>query len=231
MEDQERSLAKDAASDDDGWSAPQRPGTLADRAYQSLSRLIRERELRSGEPLVEQTLAGRLGVSRTPLRQAMQRLEGEGLLLKGANRSHTVRTVDLREYLQSLRVRETLEAEAAALAAGSVPTELIDEVRRELVAVRDSRPYDMIGHWRSDDDVHQLFIQRCGNDVMTRMLMSLRVTTQLFEIDRLSDRLEPDSREHEQILDALEAEDPKAARRAVATHIRSLFRFAVETVG
>ena len=208
-----------------------RNGTLSDQAYVALSQLIRERELRSGEPLVEQHLAERLGVSRTPLRHAMQRLESEGQLCKTANRSHFVRQVHLKEYLQSLRVRETLEADAAGLAAGSVPEGEIVRARRELTEVRDSRPYDMLAHWRSDDEVHNLFIKTCGNEVMTRILLSLRVTTQLFEIDRLADRLEPDAREHERILDALEARDPKAARRAVAAHIRSLFRFAVATIG
>ncbi|WMS42917.1 GntR family transcriptional regulator [Acuticoccus sp. MNP-M23] len=228
-------MSVDARRDENGPDLPPaaiRPrGTLSDQAYQSLSLLIRERELRAGEPLVEQHLAARLGVSRTPLRHAMQRLEAEGLLRKVANRSHIVRQVELKEYLQSLRVRETLEAEAAALAAGSVPEASIAHARQALESVRASRPYDMLAHWRSDDEVHRLFIDHCGNEVMTRIILSLRVTTQLFEIDRLVDRLEPDSREHELILDALEAGDAKATRRAVAAHIRSLFRFAVSAVG
>jgi len=52
----------------------------------------------------------------------------------------------------------------------------------------------------------------------------------LFEIARLSDRLEPDSAEHLAILDALEAEDAKAARKTVGSHIRSLAEFALDTV-
>lgn len=216
----------------DAVPTPPRTGTLAEHAHRSLSRLIRERALRSGEPLVEQALAERLGVSRTPLRQAMQRLEAEGLLAKGADRSHSVRRVGLEEYLQSLRVRETLEAEAAALAAaGGLPGPAVGAARRHLARLREGEPYDMLEHWRSDDEVHRLFIDRCGNAVMARMLLSLRVTTQLFEIDRLADRVEPDSREHEAILDALGAGDARAARRAVAVHIRSLFRFAVDAIG
>ena len=161
----------------------------------------------------------------------MQRLEGEGLLGKTANRSYFVRRVDLKEYLQSLRVRETLEPEAAALATGATEPARIESARREVEMVRDTRPYDMLAHWRSDDEVHELFIENCGNEVMSRILLSLRVTTQLFEIDRLVERLEPDSREHERILDALQAEDAKAARLAVAAHIRSLFRSAVDAIG
>lgn len=65
---------------------------------------------------------------------------------------------------------------------------------------------------------------------MTRLLLSLRVTTQLFEIDRLADRLEPYSREHEKILSAISAKDAKGARFSVAVHIRSLFDFAVRAM-
>jgi len=65
---------------------------------------------------------------------------------------------------------------------------------------------------------------------MADMLRSLRVTTKLFEIERLSERLDPDSHQHERILDALAAEDADAAREAVAAHIRSLFDFAIQTV-
>ena len=205
--------------------------TLAEKAYRSIAELIQRRTLRSGERLVELDLAETLGVSRTPLRQAMQRLESEGLLAKGANRSYTVRRVDLKEYLQSLRVRAFLEPEAAALAIGKVTPEQIAEVQAGIAEVRDSEPYDMLEHWRSDDEVHDLFIRNCGNDVLTGILLSLRATTQLFEIDRLVERLNPDAQEHEAILDAIAKGDEQDARAAASTHIASLFRFAVETVG
>ena len=211
-------------------TAPGSPGTLSDRAYQSLLSMIQERRLQSGAPVVEQQLASLIGVSRTPLRHALQRLEIEGLLKKDANKSYIVRKVELKEYLQSLRVRELLEAEAAALAVDRIPPEAIETARSNLHAVQARQPYDMIAHWRSDDEVHNLFILNCGNETMTGILRSLRVTTNLFEIEKLSERLEPDSQQHERILDALAVRDGKAARRAVAAHIRSLFQFAVRTV-
>lgn len=219
-----------ADTSESGSQAPPQNGTRSDYAYLAIQRLIREGVLAPGKPLIEQHLAQRISVSRTPLRQALQRLESEGLLVKSANRSHFVRTVELKEYLQSLRVRETLEAEAAALAAGRVPDRDIARGFAELARLRDMDPYDMLTHWRTDDLIHGMFISACGNDVMTRMLLSLRVTTQLFEIDRLATRLEPDTREHEAILTALRDDDAKGARRAVAAHMRSLFRFAVKVV-
>ena len=95
------------------------------------------------------------------------------------------------------------------------------EVRQEILQLLDATTYHTDAHWRSDDNLHTMFIDHCGNEVMARILKSLRATTRLFEIDRLKDRLKPDSTEHLVILDALQAEDDAAVRRAVATHIQT----------
>ena len=203
----------------------------SETAYAVILDMIQQRQLPSGVPLVEQQLATKIQVSRTPLRHAMQRLEVEGLLSKDNNKSFIVRKVELKEYLQSLRVRELLEAEAASMSVGYISLAAIEVARTNLQTVQSKSPYDMISHWRSDDEVHDLFISNCGNDTLINILNSLRTTTKLFEIEKLSERLEPDSQQHEQILDALIKQDAKAARRAVATHIKSLFQFAVRTVG
>lgn len=205
-------------------------GTLSEQAYAAVSTMIEQRRLVSGQAVVEQQLADELGISRTPLRQALQKLETEGVLVKSASRSYLVRKVELQEYLQSLKIRELLESEAAHLCVNRVTPAAIQSARDALHAVESNQPYDMLAHWRSDDEVHGLFIKNCGNRVLTDMIHTLRASTKMFEIDRLSERLEPDSRQHELILDALESRDAKAARHTVANHIRSLFQFAIETV-
>lgn len=200
------------------------------QAYAAVSDMIRSRRLRGGEAIVEARLAEHLSISRTPLREALQRLEGEGLVRKGGSRSFVVRHVDLAEYLQSLKVREILEAEAATLAIGHIPGDTLRRVRREIEILRAATSYHTVDHWVSDDNLHRLFADHCGNDVLRHLIDELRVTTRMFEIARLSDRIEPDSVEHLQILDAIEKEDAKAARKAVQQHLRSLVRFALETV-
>ena len=204
---------------------------LSHLAYRSVSEMIHKRRLVGGEVVVEAKLADALGISRTPLREALQRLEGEGLVIKSANRSFMVRQVDLAEYLQSLKVREILEAEAAALACGRISPDLIRAARREITELMAATTYHTDAHWHSDDTVHGLFGDGCGNATMSQIIRTLRVTTRLFEIARLADRLEPDSSEHLDILDALEQNDQRLARRAVQTHIRSLHRFAIANVG
>ena len=203
---------------------------LSNLAYKALSEMIRTRRLRGGEVIIEAKLAEILGISRTPLREALQRLEGEGLVVKSANRSFMVRGVDLAEYLQSLKVRELLEAEAATLAIGHIPGPALIAARREIHELTAATTYHTDAHWRSDDNVHGLYIEGCGNAIMGQMIRSLRVTTRLFEIARLADRVEADSAEHLEILVALEAKDPRATRKAVQVHIRSLTRFALDNI-
>ena len=206
------------------------PQTLWEKAYRELATMIHERQLTSGQLIVESHLAKKLGVSRTPLRQALQRLEGEGLLRKLESRSYIVRRVEVREYLHSLKVREILEAEAVELAIGRIDTAEIKQARMYLRAVQNQKPYDMLDHWKSDDQVHNLFIDACGNMVMKDILKSLRITTKLFEIERLSERLNPDSKQHEIILNALQTADASAAIAAVRAHLRSLAEFAIDII-
>ncbi|WP_425463348.1 GntR family transcriptional regulator [Methylobacterium terricola] len=207
------------------------PPNLVNLVTTSVTAMIRQRQLRGGHSIVEAKLAAQLGVSRTPLREGLQRLEGEGLVIKGSGRSFVVRHVDLGEYLQSLKVREILEPEAAEAAAGHIPDAEIAAVRREIAGLQaGSTSLHTDAHWQSDDALHELFARNSGNDVLAQVIRRLRVTTRLFEIARLQDRVAPDLREHAQILDALESGDGKAARKATQAHIRSLQRFALATV-
>lgn len=203
---------------------------LSQLAYRAVSEAIHSRRLRGGEVIVEGKLSETLGVSRTPLREALQRLEGEGLVVKVANRSFMVRNVDFAEYLQSLKVRELLEAEAAVLAIGKIPPALLVRAKHEIHEMLNTTAYHTDAHWHSDDTVHGLYAAQCGNAVMAQMIAALRVTTRLFEVASLKDRLIPDSEEHLEILESLEAGEPRRVRKAVQAHLRSLQKFALESV-
>ncbi|NTJ68516.1 GntR family transcriptional regulator [Agrobacterium rhizogenes] len=199
---------------------------LASLAYKAVSDMIRHRRLKGGQVIVEARLAEALGISRTPLREALQRLEGEGLVRKGDGRNYIVRHVDIGEYLQSLRLRLLIEPEAAVLANPNIPRRQLIVVRREINDLLDATAYHTDAHWVSDDNLHNLIIDHCANAVMAKVLRELRATTRLFEIDRLKDRLKPDSTEHLLIIEALERGDVEQTRLAVAGHIESLIAFA-----
>ncbi|MFD2238114.1 GntR family transcriptional regulator [Aureimonas populi] len=211
-------------------SGAARAHNLANLAYRSVSDMIRHRRLRGGDVIVEVKLAETLGISRTPMREALQRLEGEGLVHKGDGRNYVVRRVDLGEYLQSLHLRLLIEPEAAVRALGHIPRKRLVAVHREILELMSATAYHTDAHWESDDNLHGTIIEHCRNAVMGRVLSDLRTTTRLFEIDQLKDRLVPDSTEHLRIVEALQAEDPEETRLAVASHVQSLIDFARRTL-
>lgn len=194
--------------------------SLSDRAFERVRGLIVDRKLASGELLVEGQLAGQLGLTRTPLREALVRLEGAGFLVKRMNRSFAVRQVSLAEFFQSLKVRQYLESNAARLAAGRVLTRDIRSFRQRIKSL--ARTDDHLpAHWILDDDLHNWLSAAGGNDVLADAVKRLRITTQLFEIGCPFQRTRADAEEHLAILDALEAGDGKAAA-AVLKHLENI---------
>ncbi|MGO7859944.1 GntR family transcriptional regulator, partial [Rhizobium ruizarguesonis] len=77
-----------------------------------------------------------------------------------------------------------------------IPRRLLMSVRQEIHDLLCATAYHTDAHCFSDDNLHNMIIDHCGNAVMAKVLLELRATTRLFEIDRLKDRLKPDSTEH-----------------------------------
>jgi len=202
---------------------------LADQAHARLTRLILQRQLPGGTMVVEARLAEQLQISRTPMREAMLRLAAERLLVKHGSRSFAVRTVTPAEFFQSMKVRELLELEAVACAAGKVPAARIAAMQREIAHLATARTQER-AHWDADDRFHQLFADASGNEVLARMIREARVSTRLFEISRPFLRVQADGAEHLAVLAAFAADDIKGARRAMRTHIRNLADEAIATL-
>lgn len=208
-----------AAGDDEG------PLNLTDRAYAVVRRLILQRELTGGEVLVEGRLAERLAMSRTPLREALLRLEGEGLLVRANARSYAVRRITASHYFQCLQVRERLEAQAVSLALGRVPADDLQRLRASILALDSTQQGS--SHWQADDQIHGLFARASGNEMLAQTIAHLRVLCRLFEVVDPFNRIEEDRAEHLAILDAYLAGDDARAEAAVVTHLRNLGRYTM----
>jgi DNA-binding GntR family transcriptional regulator len=191
---------------------------LADQAHAKLTRLILQRQLPGGTMVIEARLAEQLQISRTPMREAMLRLAAERLLVKHGSRSFAVMPA---EFFQSMKVRELLEQEAIAAAAGKVPPARIAAIQQDIARLATARTQDR-AHWDADDRLHLLFADACGNDVLARLIRELRVVTRLFEITSPFVRVQADGAEHLAVLAAFAAGDIKAARQAMRKHLRNL---------
>ncbi len=205
-------------------------GSLAHRAADAIRTAILARKLRGGESLSEEQLAGDLHISRTPVREAMYILQSEGLIQKEINQPFRVRLVSNKEYFQSMRLRELLEGEAVGMAIQHIDAPLLDAREAEMRALQEDPKAPAEAHWAADERLHDMIAEASGNDVMARMIKSLRVTTRLFELSGLPSRFRPDTEEHLAIIRALRSRQADAARASMTGHIRSLTNDVLDTM-
>lgn len=208
-----------------GPAGLQRSPSLALQVHAALLDLVRDGRLQPGERVVIERLAEQLGVSQTPVREAVARLAQEGLVVEGS--SGRLQIVALSEvYVREVfLVRGALEGLCAELAAPQLAdAELADlaqqmEATTEALARGDNGPYT-----RSDASLHRLLIDRMGNSMLAKELRSLQPHVDL--IRSYSQRTEgahlrESHQEHLAILAALRARDDAAAREATERHIRN----------
>jgi DNA-binding GntR family transcriptional regulator len=195
-----------------------------DAVYRKLKTAIRKRYIKQGSQLVEVALAQQLGVSRTPVRSAIKRLEAEGLVNSIPNRGAFVITPTHKEIEETFLVRAQLEIMATCLTCGRITEKQIEDLRNlinlETIVFDESNLDD---YYAANDNLHLKIAELSGNRVLYSYIKELLDRTRIFLI--LYDpfyKLEyrPTS-EHSAIIDALAARDAEKATFAVETHINS----------
>jgi DNA-binding GntR family transcriptional regulator len=206
----------------------------SDRAYNALRDEIVGWELPPGTVLAEVEQSQRLGISRTPLREALARLTADGLVAPQAGRGLVVTDVSLENIRELFEVRRALEEQAARLAAERGKTEVFEALERELLAVSDLLAdddparrayYDLVR--RFDEAIDDAV----GNPYLVTALRSLR--THLVRIRRHAKddpgRLRGAAAEHLTIVQAIVAHDAELAAHATHVHLHRALRNALDT--
>lgn len=203
---------------------PSRKINSEDAVYRKLKTAIRKRYIKQGSQLVEVALAQQLGVSRTPVRSAIKRLEAEGLVNSIPNRGAFVITPTHKEIEETFLVRAQLEIMATRLTCARITEKQIEDLRNlinlETVVFDESNLDD---YYAANDNLHLKIAELSGNRVLYSYIKELLDRTRIFLI--LYDpfyKLEyrPTS-EHSAIIDALAVRDTEKATFAVETHINS----------
>jgi DNA-binding GntR family transcriptional regulator len=193
--------------------------------------------LRAGERLVTQDLAARFGVSHTPIREALISLAGIGIIDLEPNRGAVVRRVSGAEVREVAQVRRALECEATRSACGRIDLaelhELADDLRR-MMRVKNGSAKKFIAEARAvDSRLHDLIAVSSGNSFLAAELSRIKMLFRAFrdvswEHDEARNdfhRLTEEAHEHMAIVEALIANNPREASRAMARHIRSGVRY------
>ena len=190
---------------------------LSTVAYGAVLEMILRGTIAAGELVTERQIATRLGMSRTPVREAIRRLEGEGTLERQRSGALVVRPYSMEEFLHALAVRRLLEGEAARLAAGKISLEVAVALRERIARLRTEGLGEAA---RQDDrDFHAAIARASGNPVLATSIADLRKRTAMFRLGRLPERIDQVCDEHLAILDALASGDGDAARAAMQAHI------------
>jgi DNA-binding GntR family transcriptional regulator len=193
--------------------------------------------LRPGQRLIAQELAERLGVGRTPIREALITLTGIGVVEIRPNRGAVVRSVRAREVRDIYLLRRALECEAVRAACGRVAEEelreLAAELRRLIGAVADNRDRLIADAQALDNRLHDVIAESCGNAFLLDELNRLKLLYRAFResayeqkgpVDTLL-RKDVEARQHLAIVEALIARDRKAAVVAMSRHIIGAIRY------
>ncbi|WP_417675190.1 GntR family transcriptional regulator [Pseudodonghicola sp.] len=194
---------------------------LALQAYEAILKLIEDGDARPGDLVTERRLADRLSMSRTPVRDALLMLEGEGLLIRQGSRGLQVKQMRIEEYMDALQIRLLLEPPVARMAAGKVPQAEIDALRAELEALlaAGQGQADRAVVRDLDENLHGGLARAVGNPQLAHIIQTVRRQTQMFDLRAMPERLEDTCREHLKVLAAIEAGDGAAAEAAMAEHL------------
>lgn len=194
----------------------------ADRAYEELRRMITTAEVSPGERLAEVAIAEWLGVSRTPVREALQRLEREGLARRGSRGGFTVAGLSPREVHETCELRVLLDTALFQRATTAIGP---DEAERLIVVTEQLRTAAQAGDvdgWTEVDERFHLIIEAAADQqLLATLARNLREQLHRFALlsTALQGRLIACADEHVALARAVQAGDPAAVATAVADHI------------
>ena len=198
---------------------------LVDRVYERIKEAIQDGRIKPGQRLIQDALARQLGISRSPVREAIVRLGQEGFIHLEPHRGAVVRPVTDREMDQIYQVRQLLEPFAAAEASAHATDEEIGrlvEVQREAEQQRDALNPGQV-FW-VNGEFHRVLVAPCRNEVLVGLLASLwerQVTFRAFAMyAERRGAVDHMLSEHQGILDAFRSRRRERVRTLVDYHIR-----------
>lgn len=199
---------------------------LRDVVFNTLRQAILRGELKPGERLMEIQLANKLGVSRTPIREAIRKLELEGLVLMIPRRGAEVAEITEKNLLDVLEVRKALEELAAELACERISEEQIKELKVAAEKFEESlKSEDITGIAEADVRFHDIIFYATDNQRLITLLNNLREQMYRFRIEYLKHKEYHGQllMEHEQIIELIEKRDKEKVCEVMGRHIDNQF--------
>jgi len=200
---------------------------LSKKVYHILKKEIIKGSFKPGDKVLEGKIAEQMGISRTPVREAIRELATEGFVILSPNQGVVVRSVSAENIREVLQIHSALEGLAARLSCEVINEEGLKELENyankmeELVNKKDSSSYSEI-----DLKFHELIVNNCGNKRLIQMRKNISDQAQRYRIGSLSipRRLKESLKEHQKILKAFKTKDPKKADSTSQKHIQNALK-------
>ena len=197
---------------------------LRDVVFNTLRHAILKGELEPGERLMEIALAQKLGVSRTPIREAIRKLELEGLVVMVPRKGAEVADITEKDLRDVLEVRTALEELSIELAMKNMNDDDYKQLTEaNNLFAKDSEGDDLIKIAEADVAFHELMYMATGNKRLIQMINNLREQMYRYRLEYIKDK-STHARlvdEHNRIIDAMVKNDVAAAKAAIKLHVEN----------
>lgn len=195
---------------------------LRDVVFKTLRKAIITGEFAPGERLMEISLANRLGVSRTPVREAIRKLELEGLVINIPRRGAQVARITEKSLRDVIEVRSVLEEFAAVLACERITEEEMDELKslheQFVLSIEGNDILDMV---EKDEQFHDAIFHAAKNDRLISILANLREQFYRYRMEYIKDIKQRSTlvTEHQELMNAIFRRDGEAAKKTMKDHL------------
>ncbi len=197
--------------------------------YENLKKRIITHSLKQGDPLNEIILSKELKTSKTPIREALQQLEKEGFVENISGKGSFVSRISFQDIREMFEIREILEGEVIKRAVTKVDSGKIKILRDKFISSESGNGRAGASHFKSGDEIHTFIFETFGNNRLMEIYKRLQdhvVRNRIYFFDQSDPgRSEESFKEHLEILDALEAQDPLRAEQAVRNHLKNSIEY------
>jgi DNA-binding GntR family transcriptional regulator len=193
------------------------------KVYQTIRTMIIERRLTPGTKIFQDKLAQELGVSRTPLVNALKKLEHERLITAIPRRGFFVRLISKEEMIQIFELREVLEGLAARRAAKRISNAQVKKLQRFFRNIPISDELEDVQKYAEEDrQFHKFVVEVGGKEILANILDTYNIITFSYHVDRQAGLIRSPHetiQEHQAIIEAISARDPLKAEEAARQHL------------
>jgi len=211
----------------DSYIPAMKKQTTEPDVYEQVKDKILSGTVNIGEKLVTQQLADYLGVSRTPVREALARLESEGLVIRGANQGYSVRRLTLKDATSLFEARMVIEVANAKFAASRAGNAALSAMQNKLAeASRHLSANELGAFQKAARGFHQLIATSTENEQLQRMFNQINDMVILFGITLIRSspaRAQEIERENQRIFQAIQAGDATRAAEAMQGHLNCAY--------